>query len=161
MSEDEAVNILLRGIEYHRNDKNFPMVTMNKIKLLVQGPKAASKITTDSEFDLKAEAAIIHYHWPCPGVRSVTDAYDDPTLPVETLRSYVLGLGWMAGAAAVNTFFRARQPTITLRASGLQLLLAPSVMFLARVFPDWGHHCVWQTAFPRRRLLTKCSHLKY
>ncbi|KAH8816600.1 oligopeptide transporter 2 [Xylogone sp. PMI_703] len=138
MTEDEAVDILLKAIEFHKDDQNFPVATMNKIKLLVQGPKAANEITTDYEFDLKAEAAIIHYHSPYPEVRSVTDAYDDPTIPVETIRSYILGLGWMAGATAVNTFFSPRQPTITLSASVLQLLLAPSGMFLARVLPDWG-----------------------
>lgn len=138
MSEDEAVDILLKAIEFHKDDQNFPVATMKKIKFLVEGPKLASETTADYEFDLKAEAAIIHYHSPYPEVRSVTDAYDDPTIPVETFRSYLLGLGWMAGATAINTFFSPRQPKITLSASVLQLLLAPTGMFLARVLPDWG-----------------------
>ncbi len=138
MSEDEALDILVRAIEFHKDDQNFPEPTMTKIKLLVQGPKASSEVTSDYDFDLKAEAAIIHYHSPYPEVRSVTDAYDDPTIPVETLRAYVLGLAWMGGATALNTFFSPRQPTITLSGTVLQLLLAPCGFFLARVLPDWG-----------------------
>jgi hypothetical protein len=109
MSEDEALEILVQAIEFHKDDQNFPEPTMTKIKVLVQGPKASSGISTDYDFDLKAEAAIIHYHSPYPEVRSVTDAFDDPTIPVETFRAYFLGLTWMAGATALNTFFSPRQ----------------------------------------------------
>ena len=138
MTEDEAVDILVKAIEFHKDDRNFPGPTMKKIQLLVQGSKAVGLETTDYDFDLKAEAAIIHYHSPYPEVRSVTDAFDDPTIPVETFRSYFLGLGWMAGATAVNTFFSPRQPAISIGSSVLQLLLAPCGLFLARVLPDWG-----------------------
>jgi hypothetical protein len=88
MTEDEAVDILVKAIEFHKDDRNFPGPTMKKIQLLVQGSKAVGLETTDYDFDLKAEAAIIHYHSPYPEVRSVTDAFDDPTIPVETFRSY-------------------------------------------------------------------------
>ncbi|KAK3182148.1 oligopeptide transporter 6 [Lecanicillium sp. MT-2017a] len=138
MSTDDALDIVLRAIEFHKDDQNFPQLTMAKIKVLVKGPKAASDITSDYEFDLKAEAAIIHYHSPYPEVRSVTDAYDDPAVPVETFRAYFLGLTWMAGATALNTFFSPRQPTITLSSTVLQLLLAPCGFIFARVLPDWG-----------------------
>jgi len=37
MTEEEATEILLRAIEYHSNDANFPGPTMEKIKLLVKG----------------------------------------------------------------------------------------------------------------------------
>jgi len=95
MTEEEAMDILVRAIAFHKSDPNFPGPTMAKIKLLVQGPKAVGLETTDFDFDLKAEAAIIHYHSPYPEVRSVTDAFDDPTIPVETIRSYFLGMVFM------------------------------------------------------------------
>jgi hypothetical protein len=93
MTEAEAVEILVHAIEYHSNDVNLPGPTMEKIKLLIQGPKAMDVDRVDWEFDLKAEAAIIHYHSPYPEVRSVTDPFDDPAMPVETIRSWSLGSG--------------------------------------------------------------------
>lgn len=125
MTEQEAIDILVRAIEYHSSDPNFPGQTMEKIKLLVQGPKAYGIENTDYEFDLKAEAAIIRYHSPYPEVRSVTDPFDDVNEPCETIRSYFLGMVWMAGTTALNTFFSPRQPAITITASVLQLLIAP------------------------------------
>jgi hypothetical protein len=81
MTEQEAIDILVKVIEYHSSDPNFPGQTMEKIKLLVQGPKTYGIENTDYEFDLEAEAAIIHYHPPYPEVRSLTDPFDDINEP--------------------------------------------------------------------------------
>lgn len=138
MTEEEAIEILVNAIDYHSNDPNFPGPTMEKIKLLVQGPKANDMERADYDFELKAEAAIIHYHSPYPEVRSVTDPFDDPSIPVETIRAYFLGMVWMSGVTALNTFFSPRQPAITITSTVMQLLLAPCGQFLAKVLPDWG-----------------------
>lgn len=105
MTEDEAVEILVKAIEYHDDDPNFPAATMQRIKLLVQGPKVGGLDTTDYEFDLKSFAAIIHYHSPYPEVRSVTDPFDSTTAPVETIRSYILGFFFMAGATVISMLY--------------------------------------------------------
>ncbi|KAK8075563.1 hypothetical protein PG997_010226 [Apiospora hydei] len=101
---------------------------------------AAAAIPTEDDyaFDLKTEAAIYHHHSPYPEVRSVTRPGDDPSTPVETIRAYLLGLAFMAGITAVNTFFSPRQPAIDISAVVMQLLVAPCGLFLARVLPDWG-----------------------
>lgn len=138
MSEDRAVEILLGAIQYHADDPNFPGETMRKIKVLVQGSKVAELEPADYDFDLKAEAAIIHYHSPYPEVRSVTDPFDDPDAPVETFRAYALGLMLMAGCTAINTFFAPRQPTIQIASIVLQLVVYPCGKFWAKVVPDWG-----------------------
>lgn len=113
---------------------------MDKIQQLVNGPKACDMDESDWSFDVRAEASVIYYHSPYPEVRSVTVPYDDPDTPVETIRSYTLGLIFMAGATALNTFFSPRQPAISLSGQVLQLLLAPCGFFWARFFPDWGFH---------------------
>jgi hypothetical protein len=139
MTEDEALNILVKAIEYHDDDPNFPGPVMQKIKLLVQGPKVyGADSSIDYEIDLKVEAALIHYHSPYPEVRAVSDPEDDPTAPVETIRSYFLGMVIMGGATSINTFFSPRQPAINLGVYVLQLLLAPCGWFLAKILPDWG-----------------------
>jgi hypothetical protein len=138
MTKEEALEILDNTIKGHSSDPNFPGQTMEKIKLLSKGPQGNDISYTDYDFELKAQAAIIHYHSPYPEVRSVTDPFDDPTIPVETIRAYFLGLCLMSGISAVNTFFSPRQPGIFISATVMQLLLAPCGQLLARVLPDRG-----------------------
>ena len=120
------------------DDPNFPGPMMYKIRELVQGYKAIDMDESDWLFDLKTEASIIHYHSPYAEVRSVTDPFDDPTTPVETIRAYTLGMIFMAGSTALNTFFSPRQPAISINASVLQLLLAPCGLAWGRFVPNWG-----------------------
>ncbi|CAJ2514138.1 Uu.00g022570.m01.CDS01 [Anthostomella pinea] len=138
MAKEQALEILIEAIEHHSDDPNFPSEIMTKIKLLLQGPDSPGLVSTDYEFDLKTEAATIHYYSPYPEVRSVTTPSDDPDTPFETIRAYLLGLMLMGGCTAVNTFFSPRQPAIGIPALVLQLLVAPCGLFLARILPDWG-----------------------
>ncbi|KAK8132393.1 OPT-domain-containing protein [Apiospora kogelbergensis] len=156
MSEAQAVEILIGAIAIHGDDPNYPAASLARMRLLVAGPKAycggggangggadaaPATITATEEdyaFDLKTEAAIYHHHSPYPEVRSVTRPGDDPTTPVETIRAYFLGMSFMAGITAVNTFFSPRQPAIDISAVVMQLLIAPCGIFLARILPDWG-----------------------
>lgn len=138
MTDEEAVNVLLEAAEFHKDDPNFPRYTLDKIRRLVQGPKVAEMQVDDWSFEARTEACLIKYHSPYAEVRSVTLPFDDPDVPVETIRAYFLGLVFMAGATALNTFFSPRQPTISITSNVLQLLVAPCGIFLAKVLPDWG-----------------------
>ncbi|KAK9352983.1 oligopeptide transporter [Lipomyces doorenjongii] len=66
MSEEEALNILNKAIDYHDDDFNFPVTTMDKIKLLVLGPDMYGTDADTYEFDLKVEASLIGYYSPYP-----------------------------------------------------------------------------------------------
>lgn len=138
MADEEAVEVLLEAAEFHKDDPNFPSYTMDKIRRLVQGAKVADVDIADWSFEVRTEACMIRYHSPYAEVRSVTLPIDDPDLPVETIRSYFLGLVFMSGATALNTFFSPRQPTILITSNVLQLLVAPCGLFVAKVLPDWG-----------------------
>lgn len=138
MQEEDALDIIVKAMEYHQNDPNFPPGLMEKLHALSLGYKGSDMEQDDWSFDLRTEAAMLHYHSPYPEVRSVTDPFDDPTAPVETVRAYFLGMCFMAGATALNTFFSPRQPAISLGSNVLQLLLAPCGMALAKVLPNWN-----------------------
>ena len=120
------------------DDPNFPSRTMRNITMLVQGYKAALMDEAEWIFSVKAEAAVIHFHSPYPEVRAVTLPYDEPDAPCETIRAYFLGMIWMAGASALNAFFQQRQPSISLGANVLQILVVPCGKAMAKVLPDWG-----------------------
>lgn len=135
---EEALEILNDGIDYHSDDSNFPFEVMDKLKLLVQGPEASGTSQDEWEFDVKAEAAVLKFHSPYPEVRAIADPYDDPTEPVETIRSWTLAVIWAIIGMGVNTFFAPRFPNITLNSQIMQLLLYPSGKFCEFVLPDWG-----------------------
>ena len=138
MTEEQALEICMRTMESHCDDPNFPSWTMDKMRMLSQGYKVADMESSDWSFELRSLAAMIYNHSPYPEVRAVTEPFDDPTLPVETLRAYVLGLGLMAGSTVINTFFAPRQPAISLSGLVLQCILAPLGTLFGRYLPDWG-----------------------
>lgn len=100
MSDEEALDIAVTAIEFHRLDPNFPGATMEKLQTLSMGYKEAQMSETDWSFELRAEAAILNHHSPYPEVRAVTQPFDDPDAYCETPRAYFLGLCFMAGKCA-------------------------------------------------------------
>ena len=67
MSTEEATELAIRAMQVHQADNNFPSWTMEKLRRLVQGYKAADMDPDDWAFELKCEAAMIHYHSPLSG----------------------------------------------------------------------------------------------
>ena len=63
---------------------------------------AAGPADTDAEDDS-----------PYPEVRSAVANFDDPEMPVSTLRAWVLGVLWAMVLPGMNQFFYFRYPTIT------------------------------------------------
>lgn len=97
MSDEEALDLVITAIDFHKLDPNFPSATMEKLRTLSLGYKEAQMSETDWSFDVRAEAAILHHHSPYPEVRAVTQPFDDPDAYCETPRAYFLGLCFMAG----------------------------------------------------------------
>ncbi|KAK9381294.1 OPT oligopeptide transporter protein-domain-containing protein [Kockiozyma suomiensis] len=136
-SLEDALEILRHAIEYHYGDVNFDDKTYERIKLLVEGPEAYGGDIESYELDARLEAVVIHYHSPYPEVRAVTDPFDDPTIPVETIRAYLIGSFWVAVGSFINEFFTFRQPTLSLKSTVIQLLVFPTGKAF-QLLPDWG-----------------------
>ncbi|KAF9221234.1 small oligopeptide transporter [Gyrodon lividus] len=77
---------------------------------------------------------------PYPEVRSAVANTDDPTIPVTTLRTWVIGLAWAVVMPGVNQFFFFRYPAVAITGIVAQLLSFP----LGRL---------WATHVPRKRIL--------
>ncbi|CAN3375439.1 hypothetical protein DIURU_002367 [Diutina rugosa] len=92
----------------------------------------------DWNFQARLEATIIAFWSPYVEVRSVTDPFDDPSLPAETLRVYIIGTIWTGLGAVINTFFNDRQPSIGLGTSVVQVLLYPCGLLAAAILPKWN-----------------------
>lgn len=97
----------------------------------------------DWELQTRIEATLIAYHSPYPEVRSVSEPYDDPTLPVETPRAYFVGLVWVAIGVFINQFFSERQPSIQFTNSVAQLFIYPTGVLLQYILPKFKFK-VWK-----------------
>ncbi|VEU21635.1 DEKNAAC102211 [Brettanomyces naardenensis] len=133
---DQALEILHNTQEHHKNDLNFPESSRQLISELLSGPENFAK--ADYEFEVKAEAAIIYYFSPYPEVRAIANPHDNPDLPCETIRAYILGLIWAVIGQFINSFFNSRYPGITITSSVCQTLLYPCGEFVQYALPDWG-----------------------
>ena len=138
LSDEQALEILKKIIVEHDKDFNFPAHTLAVIKNLVQGPKANDMNLDTYTWTVKTNAALIHFNSPYAEVRAIAEPFDDPSTPQMTIRAYLLGIIWMCGCTAVNTFFAPRQPSININTSIIQLLIYPSGIVLEKVVPDWG-----------------------
>ncbi|EOD46007.1 putative small oligopeptide opt family protein [Neofusicoccum parvum UCRNP2] len=83
------------------------------------------------EFDLDAD------HSPYPEVRAVVPEVDDPAIPVNTLRMWIIGFAFTMIGSGVNNFFSLRYPSVHIVALVAELLAYPCGIFLAHILPIW------------------------
>ena len=100
-------------------------------------------VITDWEIQTRLEAVLISYWSPYPEVRSVTFPYDDPSIPIETFRVYLIAIFWTSVGAVINQFFSERRPAITLAMSVVQVFLYPSGVICEWILPKWKFN-VWK-----------------
>lgn len=110
MSEDEAIGIIHEAVQFHSDDWNFPSQMRDRMKKLLEGPKAYGELY---DRDLRIDAVLMRYSSPYPGVRSVAEHTDDVHVHVETFRAYFLGIGWAVIGTFMATFFNSRFPAIS------------------------------------------------
>lgn len=124
----------------HQYDPNFPSQALERLEgfledeSITEAPEKHSKIIQET----KLEVALLTTNSPYPEVRAVVDNHDDPTIPCSTIRSWVIGLGFVVLLAFVNQLFSVRQPSITLEATVVQLLSFPVGKAAERYLPDVG-----------------------
>ncbi|KAK5721170.1 hypothetical protein LTR17_014811 [Elasticomyces elasticus] len=68
---------------------------------------------------------------PYPEVRAVVPETDDPDIPVNTLRMWILGIIWTFIGAGVNQFFSLRYPAVHIVSIVAELLSYPMGVALA------------------------------
>jgi len=137
LTVDDCRAIIEKVLKDHEYDYNFSSAQREQLTKLLQGP-AEGESTEEWELKLKTDTAVGHFYSWYPEVRSVTEPADDPTIPVETIRAYFLGLMWAIIAQFTNSLFNSRWPAITLSSAVAQILLYPCGKALSWALPDWG-----------------------
>ncbi|CAK9440990.1 uncharacterized protein LODBEIA_P48590 [Lodderomyces beijingensis] len=174
MSDEEAVQILEKAIDELRDDVNVQEADLELWRELVnyhnhnhnhnqdQGghPFKVSTLSDVSEhstirdnapkvvdwsLQVRLEAVLIAYWSPYPEVRSVTDPFDDPSTPAETVRVYIIGIVWLAIGSVINQFFAERQPGIALGGGVVQIFSYFCGIFLEWTLPKWKFKVFGQT----------------
>ena len=74
---------------------------------------------------------------PYPEVRSAVANTDDPTMPVSTLRTWVIGLIWAILIPGLNQLFFFRFPSVNIGGIVAQLLSFPIGRAWAAYVPAW------------------------
>jgi OPT family small oligopeptide transporter len=150
---DDGIAIIRNALADHQGDVNFLHEDYNLLEtLLSQAPNDkfhSEHIEPQPNFknktylqiinwnlQVRLEAAIIRYHSPYPEIRAITDPFDDPTVPVETLRVYIIGIFWTIIGSIINNFFVHRMPSIRLSSHTVQILLLPSGKLWERFMPN-------------------------
>lgn len=91
----------------------------------------------DWSLQTKLEASLIAYHSPYPEVRSITVPYDDPTIPCETLRVYIISYFWTLGCSVINTYFDSRYPAMGIPSQVAELFIYLCGITWAKYVPSY------------------------
>ncbi|KAA1477025.1 small oligopeptide transporter [Dentipellis sp. KUC8613] len=75
---------------------------------------------------------------PYPEVRAAVANFDDPSMPVSTIRAWVIGLFWAILLPGINQFFHFRYPSILVSGLVAQLVAFPMGRLWARVMPRFA-----------------------
>jgi OPT family small oligopeptide transporter len=152
LSISDSISIIREALVEHLGDVNFLNEDYCLLETLINNiPESEAKISNidplpnyknktylqliNWHLQIRLEASLIRYHSPYPEIRAITDPYDDPTIPVETLRVYVIGIFWTIVGAIINNFFVHRMPSIRLSSHTVQILLLPCGKLWQRYMP--------------------------
>ncbi|KAE9970878.1 hypothetical protein BLS_004716 [Venturia inaequalis] len=74
-------------------------------------------------------------HSPYPEVRAVVPEVDDPAIPVNTLRMWIIGIVFTIIGSGINNFFSLRYPSVHIVSLVAELVAYPCGVFLAHTLP--------------------------
>lgn len=103
LSPDASVAVLKDTLVVHARDLTFMDTARANIERLLQGHEALGMDYDDWAYETCKTAGRIANYSPYPEVRSVSLPYDDPDMPCETIRAWVLGMFWLIGVTCINT----------------------------------------------------------
>lgn len=113
-------------LDHRMNDPNMATEKIDAVEHVIE------------QGDYKAEAQIeeeLEEDSPYPEVRAAVSNVDDPSMPVMTFRTWVLGMLFVIVIPGVNQLLSYRYPTTTITSFVAQLLAYPMGVFMAKVLP--------------------------
>ncbi|KAJ5194881.1 uncharacterized protein N7498_008319 [Penicillium cinerascens] len=100
------------------------------------GEGRLDQIELDKDEEVKNEEFSYESHRsPFPEVRAVVPETDDPSMPVNTVRMWFLGIIFTILGSGINQFFSLRYPSVHIVALVAELLAYPIGVLLAKTLP--------------------------
>ncbi|TFY71142.1 hypothetical protein EVG20_g1878 [Dentipellis fragilis] len=91
----------------------------------------------ESKANLPSEITTYDDESPYPEVRAAVSNTDDPSMPVNTFRMWLIGIIFSAAIPAFNTIFYLRYPSVIINALFIQLVTLPCGKLLEKILPTW------------------------
>ncbi|SAM84167.1 probable isp4-oligopeptide transporter [Ustilago bromivora] len=119
-------NLKTDFLDHRINDPNMATEKIDAVEHVIEQDdyKAEAQIEDDLEEDS-----------PYPEVRAAVSNVDDPSMPVMTFRTWLLGMLFTIVIPGVNQLLSYRYPTVTITSFVAQLLAYPMGCFMARLLP--------------------------
>lgn len=105
-------------------------------KVHLDGPIPLSEFDDPNIDKTNAILGLLEDDSPYPEVRSAVANTDDTTIPVSTVRSWVMGIVWAILISGLNQFFYFRYPSVEITSIVAQLLAFPIGRAWARFVPN-------------------------
>ncbi|KAJ6564729.1 OPT-domain-containing protein [Mycena capillaripes] len=127
MSAAEVEQIIHRIVDEHGDDPNFPTAVLDAANRYLFDDDLKSRPAEYQYLydELKLEAAMIAINSPYAEVRAVVNNHDDPRVPANTFRTWVIGTILVAAGGFLNQFFSIRYPAIGVGVNVAQILAVP------------------------------------
>lgn len=121
-------------------DSNFPAGAIERLQVFLSNDDlfAHPESYLRDISETKVEVYLLTNNSPYAEVRAVVEPYDDPNLPVSTIRSWTIGIVAVIFVVFVNQLFSVRQPSLSISAEIVQLLSYPVGKAAERWLPDVG-----------------------
>ncbi|KAI0327741.1 OPT oligopeptide transporter [Cubamyces sp. BRFM 1775] len=118
---------------------NVPLMYLPVGHIQYDTESLSSRITPPPDFfdpNYDTDITWLEDDSPYPEVRSAVANYDDPSMPVNTLRAWLLGIIWAMIIPGVNEFYYFRYPSIMVGGIVAQLVSFPIGRAWARWLPN-------------------------
>lgn len=144
MSSGEDLAASLRQLlAEHELDQNFPRHVLARAQHFLRShEEGAVDVDTARQLldDFREHKNLELNSSAYVEVRAVVDTTDDPSLPVGTIRVWLIGTIFVIVGTAMHQFFSIRMPSISLSTYIVQLLSMPMGVAMARYLPArrWG-----------------------
>ncbi|TFY70229.1 hypothetical protein EVG20_g2771 [Dentipellis fragilis] len=118
------------------SENGFSNSTVRPVSL--QEPPAISSAPEFFDPNLDFSDTGLEDDSPYPEVRAAVANFDDPSMPVSTIRAWMIGLFWAILLPGINQFFHFRYPSILVSGLVAQLVAFPMGRLWARVMPRFA-----------------------
>ncbi len=132
-----TLQIARQLIVMHEYDQNFPRAILDRLVEFRSNPDVMANPVKHADLirEVKMECLLATENSPYVEVRANVDATDDPTLPVFTIRVWIIGVIFSAAGSFIDTLFGYRNPPVYVASNVGQLVSCELIQRVLSITP--------------------------